>query len=122
VEAAELDWAGVFCYSPEAGTPAAEMPEQVPAEEAGRRRHEVMVLQQRISLARNQRWVGREIDVLIEAGGEADGEWVGRSFRDAPEIDGTVKVQALGKRLAAGQFVRAEVVEAEPYDLRSRLR
>jgi len=60
--------------------------------------------------------VGRELDVLLETAAES-GEWVGRSFRDAPEIDGTVKVTAPGRHLAAGQFVQARVTAAEPYDL-----
>ena len=122
VEEAQLDRAGAFCYSPEPGTPAADMPDQVPAEVAQQRFHELMTLQQRISLARNQRWVGREIEVLIEAEGESPGEWIGRSFRDAPEIDGAVKVKAGRRLLAPGEFVRAEVTAAEPYDLTAEAR
>ncbi|UCC67462.1 MAG: 30S ribosomal protein S12 methylthiotransferase RimO [Armatimonadota bacterium] len=117
VEAAQLDRAGAFCYSPEPDTPAADMPDQVPAEVAQQRFHELMTLQQRISLARNQRWIGREIEVLIEAERESSGEWIGRSFRDAPEIDGAVKVQAGRRRLKTGEFVRVKVTAAEPYDL-----
>ncbi len=117
VEAADLDRAGVFCYSAEAGTPAAEMAGQVSPEEAKRRRHEIMALQQRISLARNRRWLGREMDVLIEGRREGPGEWVGRSFRDAPEIDGSVVVRPLGERPAPGDLVRARIIAAEPYDL-----
>jgi ribosomal protein S12 methylthiotransferase len=116
VEAARLDRAGAFCYSPEPGTPAAEMPDQVPPELAQERYHELMLTQQRISLARNELWVGRELDVLLESAAESD-EWVGRSFRDAPEIDGTVKVTAPGRHLAPGQFVQVRVTAAEPYDL-----
>ena len=125
IEAAQLDRAGAFCYSPERGTPAAEMEGQVPSEVAQRRYHEFMVLQQRISLSRNRRWVGREIEALIEAPGERKacpersrrGEWIGRSFRDAPEIDGTVKVRGAGPDVKPGEFVTVRVTEAEPYDL-----
>ena len=106
--------------APEPGTPAAEMEDQVPPEVAQERFHELMVLQQRISLTRNERWVGRDIEVLIEGPGQAADEWIGRSFRDAPEIDGTVKVTAAGGRLRPGEFVRASVVGAEPYDLVAR--
>jgi len=116
IEAARLDRAGAFCYSREPGTPAAEMPDQVPAETAERRYHELMVAQQRISLDRNQRWVGRDLEVLIE-GEAAPGEWIGRSFRDAPEIDGTVKVASSGQGLSSGRFVTVRVTAAEPYDL-----
>jgi len=117
VEAAQLDRAGAFRFSPERGTPAADMDKQVPANIAQERYHEFMVFQQRISLARNQRWVGRELEVLVEAPGAQKGEWIGRSFRDAPEIDGTVKVRGAGAKLKLGQFVRCRVVAAEPYDL-----
>jgi ribosomal protein S12 methylthiotransferase len=116
VEAAQLDRAGAFCYSPEEGTPAAEMDDQVPPRLAQERYHELMMLQQTISLARNERWVGRELDVLVESPGEAEGEWIGRSFRDAPDIDGTVKLSSQ-RPLRAGDFARATIVEAEPYDL-----
>jgi ribosomal protein S12 methylthiotransferase len=117
IEAAQLDRAGAFCFSPERGTPAATMSDQVPGEVAQERYHEFMVVQQRVSLARNQRWVGRELEALIEAPGEQQGEWTGRSCRDAPEIDGTVKVRGAGAKLKLGEFVRCRVVAAEPYDL-----
>ncbi len=116
VEAAQLDRAGAFCYSREQGTTAAEMDDQVAAEIAQERYHELMTLQQKISLSRNERWVGRELEILVEGQGEKAGEWIGRSFRDAPEIDGTVKLRSQ-RPLRAGDFVRAEIVAAEPYDL-----
>ncbi len=121
VEAAQLDRAGAFRYSGEPGTAAAEMEDQVPAEVAEERFHELMMVQQRISLARNERWVGRQMEVLVEAEGDSPGEWVGRSFRDAPEIDGTVKVKVGRRRLKPGEFVRAHVTAAEPYDLTAEL-
>jgi ribosomal protein S12 methylthiotransferase len=117
VEAAQLDRAGAFCYSPERGTRAADMPGRVSPEVAQERLHELMVLQQRISLGRNRRWVGRQIEVLIEREGDTAGRWVGRSFRDAPEVDGTVKVTAACGALEPGEFVSAGVTAAEPYDL-----
>lgn len=119
VEAAQLDRAGAFVYSREPGTPAAEMADQVPAGIAEERCHELMTLQQRISLARNRRWLGREMEVLIEQSGE-HGTWLGRSFRDAPEVDGLVAVEPTGRDLAPGQFIRAKVVQAQPYDLLAR--
>ncbi|MFB3880552.1 MAG: 30S ribosomal protein S12 methylthiotransferase RimO [Armatimonadota bacterium] len=117
VQAAELDRAGAFCFSPERGTPAAEMEEQVPGEVAQERYHDFMMLQQRVSLSRNRRWVGREMEVLIEAAGGRKGEWVARSFRDAPEIDGTVKVRGSRAPLTPGKFVQCQVTGAEEYDL-----
>ena len=117
LEAAQLDRAGAFCYSPEEGTPAAALSAQVPAELAGERYHQLMALQQRISLARNRRWVGRELEVLLEGRGSTTGEWVGRSFRDAPEVDGTVRLRAKRRQLRPGRFARAAITAAEPYDL-----
>ena len=117
LEAAQLDRAGAFCYSPERGTPAAEMPDQVSPQLARERYHELMSLQQGISRDRNQRWVGREMEVLVEGRAEPGGDWVGRSFRDAPEIDGTVRLTAGRAPLPPGAFIRVEVTAAEPYDL-----
>ncbi len=122
VEAAQLDRAGAFCFSPERGTPAAEMGNQVPSEIAQQRYHELMLLQQRVSLARNQRWIGRDIEVLIEVPGERNGEWIGRSFRDAPEIDGTVKVRTRVATVSPGDYVTVRVTVAEPYDLVGKVR
>jgi len=120
LDAAEVDRAGAFAYSPESGTPAADMPDQIPAEVAQERYHQVMVKQQAISLARNRQWVGREIEVLVESRGRSRNEWVGRSFRDAPEIDGSVILRTGRRHLRPGQFVRAEVTAAERYDLIAR--
>lgn len=120
IGAAQLDRAGAFSYSAEAGTPAAAMDEQVASEVARERYHRLMMLQQPISLARNERWMSRDIEVLIEKPGDAEHEWVGRSFRDAPEIDGLVKLAAV-EPVQPGQFRRAVVTGAEPYDLRAEL-
>ena len=75
-----------------------------------------MARQQAISLACNKKWVGRELDVLVEGVSPMEGTTViGRSFRDAPEIDGQVYVRGCSAR--PGSFVRARVTEARPYDL-----
>ncbi len=116
VEAAQLDRVGAFTFSAEEGTRAAEMPDQVPPEEARERYHRLMSRQQTISLARNQRWVGRTLEVLTERPGAERGEWVGRSFRDAPEIDGTVVI-ASRRALRPGDLATVKVSGAEPYDL-----
>ncbi len=116
LEAAQLDRAGAFTYSPEAGTPAAALPDHVPAEVAEERYHRFMTAQQSISLARNRRWVGRELEVLVEAP-RGKGGWAGRSFRDAPEIDGLVLLRPGRRALRPGEFVTARITGAEPYDL-----
>ena len=118
----QLDRVGVFRYSQEPGTHAATLPNQVRPHVAERRWHEVMQLQQGISLARNQRWQGRTIQVLVEGQGESeDGAplVVGRSFRDAPEVDG--QVFAWG-RAPVGSIVPVRVTQPLEYDLWGELR
>ncbi len=116
VEEAQFDRVGVFEYSVEEGTPSADIQPRVPSRIKRERKEALMKRQQSISLACNQRWVGREIEVLVEGRALHDTtSVVGRTFRDAPEIDGQVFV----KRSAAkpGTFIRARVTEARPYDL-----
>jgi ribosomal protein S12 methylthiotransferase len=88
----QFDHVGVFRFSPEEGTPAAELPDPVPAELAEERRNRLMALQQPIAAARNAAWVGRIVDVLIEQENPATGEMIGRCSRFAPDVDGEVRV------------------------------
>lgn len=114
---AQLDRVGAFRYSREPGTPAAELPDQVRPHVIERRWHELMRVQQMISRARNQRWVGRTLTVLIEGNGATDDGQplsVGRSFRDAPEIDGQVFVWGTHP---IGSMVSVRVMQATDYDL-----
>jgi ribosomal protein S12 methylthiotransferase len=124
VEAARFDRVGVFEYSREEGTPSAKLPGQVASGVKRSRRERLMRLQQDISLERGRRWVGRDLEVLVErpAAGQSSGNGnglharaVGRSFRDAPDIDGVVYLRGVGA--APGQFVRARVTDASAYDL-----
>ncbi|HMO57954.1 MAG TPA: 30S ribosomal protein S12 methylthiotransferase RimO [Roseiflexaceae bacterium] len=117
LEAAQLDRVGVFRYSQEPGTHAATLPDQVPPRIAERRWHEVMQLQQRISHSRTQRWEGETMRVLVEGSGTADDGQpiaVGRSFRDAPEVDGQVFVWG---NVPPGNFVDVQIRRATEYDL-----
>jgi len=107
-----FDKVGVFAYSLENGTAAAHLPDRVPPEVMAKRHERAMLLQQGISLARNRAQVGREFDVLIE--GSGDGLSVGRTYRDAPEIDGMVLIPG---EFAPGNLVKARVVEGREYDL-----
>jgi ribosomal protein S12 methylthiotransferase len=117
LEETQIDRVGVFRYSQEPGTAAAELPDQVRDRVIERRWHEVMQLQQQVSLARNRRWQGRTIRVLVEGQGTSDDGRplvVGRSFRDAPEVDG----QVFGWGTApVGSFVDVRVTQALEYDL-----
>ena len=110
----QFDKLGVFTFSPEPGTPAFDMPNQVPAALKEERRQRLMVAQQPISLARNQAQVGRVLDVLIE--GFDNGYSVGRSYRDAPEVDGLVLVPG-ARPHPVGEMLPVRINSALEYDL-----
>jgi ribosomal protein S12 methylthiotransferase len=112
MKAARLDRVGAFVFSREPGTPSFDMPDQVPFRVKRQRYDALMTLQQGISTEVNESWVGRELDVLVED--KQQGWLIGRSFRDAPEIDGLVFVHG---DAAPGEIVRARITSAEPYDL-----
>ena len=123
VRQVRFDKVGVFVYSPERGTAAFDLPEPVPEELAQERYDRLMSLQQSISLARNQEQVGRVLDVLVEGFGEAEAEEpgqdnkpisVGRSYRDAPEIDGLVLIHG---QVEVGEMVPVQIAGAIEYDL-----
>lgn len=107
-----FDKVGVFAYSAEEGTLAATLSDQVPAEVIAERYERAMLLQQEISWERNQEQIGRTLEVLIEGVGE--GLSIGRSYRDAPEIDGLV---LLAGELPEGELLPARIVAAQEYDL-----
>lgn len=115
-----FDHVGCFTYSPQAESPAAHESDQVPERTKRRRQRQLMEVAQQMSLIRNRRMVGREIDVLVESAGtdrrDAVGEGlvVGRSYRDAPEVDGLVLLEG---DFRPGDFVRAKVTQALAYDL-----
>ncbi len=120
VEEVKFDRLGVFSYSQEEGTPAARMKEQVPQEIKEIRRHKIMELQRRISAQVSEKMVGQEVEVLIEGKlpeKEPEG-WVytGRTFRDAPEIDGFIFITDPDD-LRSGDMIRCRVLGAYEYDL-----
>ncbi len=112
----ELDRVGVFTYSREEGTPAAEYPNQVDEETAARWQSEIMELQQEISLDKNLALVGGTMQVVIEGYSPDDDVYVGRTYRDAPNVDGLVFVRC-DYELLSGSYVDVTVREAGPYDL-----
>ena len=116
VEEAKFDRVGVFEYSTEDGTPSADIEPKVPARLKRSRREKLLARQQAISLACNEKWVGREMEILVEGRSPADTTSViGRSFRDAPEVDGQVVIKRCVAR--PGTFVRVRITAARPYDL-----
>ena len=119
VEEAEFDRAGAFPYSPQQGTPAAEMEAQLPAEVKERRYGELMELLGEISAAKNEEQVGRKLPVLVESEAgqvteEGEPIWAGRSYREAAEVDGLIF--ALGEA-EPGEFRQVEIVQALGHDL-----
>jgi ribosomal protein S12 methylthiotransferase len=114
-----FDHVGVFTFSPEEGTPAAELPNPVPPEVAQQRKDRLMALQQPIAAERNAAWVGRIVDVLIEQENPSTGEMIGRCARFAPEVDGEVRVMPGegGLSAAPGTLVPVRITAADTYDL-----
>jgi ribosomal protein S12 methylthiotransferase len=107
-----FDRLGAFTYFTEEGTAAGELEDNVPVEVKGERKERLMAAQQGISLQKNQELVGGELKVLIE--GHGDGLSVGRSYRDAPEIDGLVFVEG---EVPVGEMVSVGITGAMVYDL-----
>jgi len=123
VQEARFDRLSAFRYWPEPGTPAAQMPDQVPLEEADERLDELLRIQEGISLDINRRFVGRRLQVLLEGPIEGSRLWRGRTYRDAPEVDAEVRVAPTETNLSLepGQFVDVEITAAEVHDLRGRV-
>jgi ribosomal protein S12 methylthiotransferase len=122
VEAARLDRVSAFRYWEEEGTPAAALPDQVPEEDREERLARLLEVQEPISLTANQHLVGQRLRVLAES--RVEGLLVGRSYRDAPEVDGEVKIRASRAVLAQaplGRFVEVRVTRAEVHDLEAEL-
>lgn len=115
VEEMQFDRLGVFPYSLEEDTPAAEMPDQVDEEVKNRRANAIMEIQLGISLALNQRKIGTVAEVLVEES-NGDGTYNGRTEFDAPEIDNGV-IFTSDRELTPGEFVNVQVTDAFDYDL-----
>lgn len=107
---------GVFAYSQEEGTSAAQRTDQVPQKVKEKRREQLMLLQQDIAFECQQRLVGRIKTVILEQK-LPDGRWLGRTEADAPEIDGQVYVNTHGKEFTVGEMVQVHIREADSYDL-----
>ena len=121
LEAASLDWAGFFPFSPEDGTPAASLPDAVDADLMVEWLRECEAVQEPITHARATRSSAREIEVLVDVDAADDERRVliGRTHREAPEIDGVVRL-ARRVRARPGALVRAHVTEAVGPDLRGQ--
>ena len=109
-----FDRVGAFAFSPEEGTAAANLPDQVPEEVKQERLSRLMAAQQPISRARNERRVGQLVDVLIE--GAEETRAFGRSYAEAPDVDGKIVLEHAG-HLRVGSYVPAKLIRAEEYDM-----
>ncbi len=128
VEESRFDRVGVFTYSREEGTPAYELDNQVEESIKVERMDKLMRLQQKISLERNKAYIGTELEMLIERveemprarGAAAMQRVIGRSFRDAPEIDGQLFLDISADEIAPypGEFLRVKVTGCDEYDLK----
>jgi ribosomal protein S12 methylthiotransferase len=110
----KFDHVGVFTFSPEEGTPAYNLPNQIPAEIMAARRDQLMALQQPISFQKNQQEIGKIVDVLIEQENPETGKLIGRSGRFSPEVDGQVYVKGEAR---LGTIVKVAIQSADAYDL-----
>jgi ribosomal protein S12 methylthiotransferase len=112
----EFDRLGAFTYSPEENTPAATFPDQIDEEVKEEWQADVMELQEEIILDKNEEMIGREIMVMIEGKVADENAYIGRSYRDAPNVDGYVFVNT-DQALMSGDFARVKIIGAYEYDL-----
>lgn len=116
VDEMEFDRLGVFTYSPEEGTPAADMPDQISEEVKEERQAELMELQQEIAFDAAEEMKGREVLVMIEGKVADENAYVGRTYKDAPNVDGLIFINT-DEELVSGDFARVKVTGALDYDL-----
>lgn len=112
----EFDRLGAFTYSPEEGTPAAGFPEQIEEEKKADWQADVMELQEEIILDKNEDMIGRELYVMIEGKVADENAYIGRSYRDAPDIDGYVFINT-DEEMMSGDFAKVRIIGAYEYDL-----
>lgn len=116
VDEMEFERLGVFTYSPEEDTPAATMENQVPEEVKADRQAELMELQQEISAEHGESCIGRTMTVMVEGKVADENAYVGRTYGDAPGIDGYIFIHT-GELLMSGDFAKVKVTGALEYDL-----
>lgn len=116
VDEMEFDRLGVFTYSPEEDTPAAVMPDQISEDVKEDRQAELMELQQEIAFDLAEEMIGREVLVMIEGKVADENAYVGRTYKDAPNVDGLIFVES-EEELMSGDFARVRITGALEYDL-----
>lgn len=116
VDEMEFERLGVFAYSPEEDTPAAEMPDQIDEDIKIKRRNEIMELQQEIAFENAENMIGRDLLVMIEGKVVDENAYVGRTYMDCPNVDGNIFITT-DEELITGDFVKVKVTGAAEYDL-----
>lgn len=116
IDELEFDRLGVFTYSPEEDTPAALMPDQIEEHVKEDRQADLMELQQEIAFERAEQMIGRELFVMIEGKVADENAYVGRTYMDAPNVDGFIFVET-DEELMSGDFAKVKVTGALEYDL-----
>ncbi len=116
VQDMKFDRLGVFTYSQEEDTPAAQMPDQIPEEVKQARRDDVMELQQRIAFEKAEDTIGTQMYAIVEGKLPEEGVFIARTYRDAPDVDGYVFIRT-EKEFMSGDFVKIHVTGAQGYDL-----
>lgn len=116
VDEMEFERLGVFAYSAEEDTPAASFPDQIPEEVKEERRDAIMELQQEVAFDKSAAMVGRVLDVMIEGKVADEAAYVGRTYMDAPNVDGYIFVNT-GELFMSGDFVKVKVTGSAEYDL-----
>ena len=115
VKELRFDHLGAFAYSPEAGTPAATFPDQIPEAERNRRVEELMLTQQAVAFARNRARIGEQDEVILDGPSAESDVWIGRTQAQAPDVDSVTFVR--GQDLETGQFLDVRITDADGYDL-----
>lgn len=116
VDEMEFDRLGVFTYSPEEDTPAANFPDQIEEEVKGDRQAEIMELQQEIAYDKADAMIGKQLLVMVEGKVADENAYVGRTYKDAPNVDGLIFIQT-EEELMTGDFVPVKVTGSYEYDL-----
>ncbi|MBP3256193.1 MAG: 30S ribosomal protein S12 methylthiotransferase RimO [Clostridia bacterium] len=121
IERTRFDRLGAFSYSKEEGTAAEKMPNQVHPSTKRSRYNKIMKLQNKISTELQNEMIGKELEVLIETRTFDNKYYVGRSYREVPDIDGIIYVEMVDKALE-GKFVKVEITDATEYDLIGKIK
>ncbi|NOX65207.1 MAG: radical SAM protein, partial [Chlorobi bacterium] len=119
VKETQFDRVGVFNYSQEESTTGYDLGDPIPEKEKEKRRSELMEIQRKVSLQKNESLIGRELNVIID--GLEDVYYIGRSEKDAPEVDGEVLIDSKSNNAEIGKIYSTEIIDCNDYDLFAKL-